>query len=457
MNRMKTAFFSFALALPFGSAQADFFGEVDTTSRAAEDEPSAWSHRGWVQQKTGYGYRTPSEGFTRQGSDFTRTETQLYGQLTWRRDNWRVRLAGSVIHDWLPELERQGAWSGYEFTREQRRAREWRWEAADSYLSWQDGDWWVKGGYQTLAWGESETLKVTDVLARRDQRWPGQEDLEDLRLPVPALTLTWNNQLDLVLLPEMPTDRLPAAREEFDPFIQFRGGAPNEAPDLQVRRGSSPGWAVRWHTRRPGLDAQFMLADVYSFDTRPTGFGQPGVDPVVPEAVPGDIILEPWRQQVAGLALQSTRGVWLLKTEQAWHRGVHLPYQNPLEPWAEHDQWRAMVAAEYSGIQRLTITGEFSWSYTDDHSAELASDEWQTGQALRLRYTLFNERLALGALGIRLVGDQGDVLRFSADWDPVDNFSVSLSVIDYRASDQAQMIYPYRYNDSVLLTLRRGF
>lgn len=450
MNKLIAAFLLTTLAVPITAD--DFFGTVETAAEPLEiEEQSPWSYKAWLQQKTGYGYRSPAPGFTRDNADVTRTETQFYGELDWRKEAWQLRLAGSIIHDWLPDLESAGIWSGYEFSQAQEDARKWRWEVADSFVSWQEGDWWLKGGYQTLAWGESETLKVTDVLARRDQRWPGQEDLEELRLPVPALRVSWNNRLDLVLLPEMPLDRIPAAFEEFDPFIQFRG-TNNQTPELHRREGDKPGVALRWQSRGSGLDAQILLADLYSFDAMPTEVGvSSGTAPYLES-----LTLEPWRQQIAGLGVQSAHGNWLLKTEQAWHRGVHMMLENPAEPWIEKNQWRAMVSAEYSGIDQLRVSGEFSWNYTHDYSPVLADDKWQTGLGLRANYTLFNERLSLTGVGLRLNGDQGDLVRLSADWELTDEFSLALTLVEYSAQTGDQLLYPYRHNDTLLLSLRWG-
>lgn len=442
------------LLLAWSVANADdFFGAVAVhreTSTAVDE--SRWRQRAWLQQKSGFGYRTPATDFSRDRADWTRVETELYGELDWRHERWRLRVAGSLVHDWLPDLAHSDIWSGYEFTPAQRSGRRWHWEGSDSYLSWQETDWWVKAGYQTLAWGESETLKVTDVLARRDQRWPGQEDLEELRLPVPAVLISWRNMLDLVLLPEMPIDRIPEAFDEFDPYIRLRNQGAETDSKIVTQYGDSPGWALRWQIRQPGLDAQVLLADVYSFEPAPTGVTVAGSP--VPRLQ--ELTVKPWRQQVAGLSLQAVQGAWLLKTEQAWHRGTQLPEQSPLSPWRSHDQWRAMAAVAYSGITDLAITGEFSWSYTQGQTPEIASDQWQTGQALRLGYSLYNRRLTLSGLATRLVGGQGNLLRAAADWSMSDSVSLGVAIVGYSADSPDQLLYDYRNNDALLLTLRWG-
>lgn len=438
------------------TAADDFFQSVPTTRTAAVRASGApWTSKAWLQQKTGWGYRRPAAPFSRDRADLTRTESELYAELDWRHAGWQARLAGSLVQDWLPDLEQGSYWSGYALTPAQRSARRWRREISDSYLAWKNDDWWLKAGVQTLAWGESESQKITDVLARRDQRWPGQEDLEALRLPVPAVSITWRNRLDLIALPVMPGDRQPAAFDEFDPYIRLRGPENNNFT-VHVEEKDKPGWAARWHTRRPGLDVQWMLADVYSFDLAPASWQWSG--PENHDSLPTlqSVVVTPWRQQVAGLAMQTVRGNWLLKTEQAWHHNTRMATRDPLANWQSHDQWRAMVAAEFSGINDLTVTGEFSWRHTRSHESALADAEWQTGQALRIRYVLLNERLALGGLALRLMGGQGQVWRTSVDWSLSDHWAVGLSLIDYQAASDRQLLYDYRHNDTLMLTLRRS-
>lgn len=422
----------------------DFFGTVETrtdTHDTAESD-SPWQYRGWLQQKTGYGYRAPAAGVNRDRAELTRTETQFYNQVNWGSGPWRVQLAGSLVHDWLPDMERAGLWNGYDFTDAQSDQRRWRLELADTTVSWQKADWWLKAGYQTLAWGEAESLKVTDVLARRDQRWPGQEDLEKLRLPVPAAVITWQNRLDLAVLVSPLPDRQPAAYAEFDPYINLRTGNPQSDPILHTRKETNPGIALRWRESWQGIDTQFILADVASYDTAPVGLS-------LQEAAQPIITLDRGRQQIAGLGVQATHGTWLLRSEQAWHRKVYQPGADPTAPWQQNDEWRSMIGADYTGIHNLTITGEVTWRYRED-----GHDRWQTGGALRARYTLFNERLTLEAFNLHLPGGEGSILRLSGEWEYSDKLNLNLALIDYSAEEQTDLIYPYRHNDSVLLTVR---
>ncbi|WP_375055773.1 hypothetical protein [Zobellella sp. DQSA1] len=431
-------------ALTFSaSVSADFFQEMDTQAGASAQSKGPWQHRAWVQQVTGFGYRSPASNSRRSRPDFSRAETQLYGQLGWQSDTWRLRLAGGLVHDWLPDLEQRTNWSGDQFSDTQADARQWRFEPADSYISWQGDRWWIRGGYQTLAWGQAESQRITDVLSRRDQRWPGQEELKDMRLPVPAVRIALEQTLDIVLLPSMPADRAAAAGEEFDLYGQWRDTR------IETHRGDNPGWALRWSSNVPGWDFQGIVADTYSFERYPSitfqDNGQPGIE------------LSPWRQQMLGVVIQAGQRNWVWRTEQAWLWGVRVMPNDPTKPWSEHEQWRAMVSGEYSGIQNLTLTFEVSSRWTRDHHEGLSEDAWQTGFNVRVAYRMMNDQLTLTSQVVGLPGGQGEIFRTSADWDLSDNWGLGLAWVDYRATRETDQLYPFRHNDTLLFTARRNF
>lgn len=438
-----------ALALPaLALAEDDFFGALDTQATPAEpasESPVQWL--GWVQQKVAYGYRQPEPGPSRERAALTRLETQLYGQMSARQEAWSIRLAGSLAYDALPDLSEADAWETHEFTDDQAEERRWQAQWADSYLGWQEGNWWLKAGYQTLAWGEAESLIVTDVLARRDQRWPGQQDLEQTRLPVPALTLNWAGKLDVAVLGWAETDLIPAPFDDFDQRASLR----TRGIEVNDEAAENPfGVAVRWQQRWPGLDVTLLAADVNAFEAT---LGEVSFAGATPETA----TFQPERRRVLGLGAQHARGSWLLKTEQAWHQDVRHATDNALEPWVGTEEWRAMIGADYSGFRNLTLTLEVGSQLLIDPHPDIADEQIRLSQSARARYTTWNDRLELTAQGVNLPGDAGQIARLAADWQVSDPLSVGLSVVDYIAQDSDQALYGVRNQDAAIFNLRYGF
>ncbi|WP_028670969.1 DUF1302 family protein [Saccharospirillum impatiens] len=440
---------SLALVLPcLALAEDDFFSALDTQAEPetpAPPGPVQWL--GWAQQKVAYGYRAPEPGPSRDRAALTRVESQLYGQMNARHEAWSMRLAGSVTYDALPDLSDADAWETHNFTDKQAEERRWHGQWADSYVGWQDGNWWLKAGYQTLAWGEAESLIVTDVLARRDQRWPGQQDLEQTRLPVPAITLNWAGKLDLAVLGWAETDLRPAPFDDFDQLAGLRANG----IDIRHNDADNPvGVALRWQQRWPGLDLTWIAADVNAFESTLSDVSFNG-------AVPETATFTPERRRVLGANAQLARGSWLLKTEQGWHQGVRHATNNTLSPWVESDQWRAMLGADYSGFRNLTLTLELGSQLLLNPDAAIEDDEVRLSQSVRARYTTWNNRLELTAQGVNLPGESGQVVRLAADWQVSDPFSMGISLVDYLAQDSDQALYTVRHQDAAILNLRYGF
>ncbi|MFY0663083.1 MAG: hypothetical protein JXQ97_00540 [Natronospirillum sp.] len=438
---------SVAIAVGSPAVANDFFGDLNTTAAAPAATQSPWRLLGWAQHKTAYGYRDPEPGFSRAAADITRFESSLYGQGSVRFGDWSARLAGSLEHDWLPDAENAGLWSGYAFTGEQAEARQWQWLWADSYLSWQSGDWWLQGGYQTLAWGQAESIAVLDVLAPRDQRWPGQVDLEQMRLPVPALTLNWRGQLDLVVLDGTQSDRLAAPFDEFDTLAELRATG---SEIVEQTPANHLGYALRWQQRWSGVDVQVMAAQLNSYTPSLRAVTMGGMGP---ERI--ELRQEP--VQVLGGGVQWVRGAWLWRTEQAWHRGGQLPTSQALEPWVDVDEWRSMMGVEYSGWSNLTLSAEVGALYLLRNADTVDADEWRWSQSVRTRWTGWNDRLALTLQAVGLPGDEGWLTRAEAEWKPNDPLSLSLSVVEYHAWRDEQALYAVRHNDAITLNLRFGF
>lgn len=429
------------------SVQADdFFGDVPTRSTPQSTPGSSISYRFWVQQQAAFGLANPDPGFSRDQADWTRFETELFGQANHRIGAWRLQASGALIHDWLPDTRDQLDWPGYDFTDDQDDARRWQWRLRDTHVSRTWGDLWLRGGYQTLAWGEAETLNVIDVAGRRDERWPGQASLDDLRLPVPALQAQWHS-LDAVVFWNNQPHRQPAAGDDFDPWTGLR----NAGAEVKTIDADNPaGLALRWQHRWPGTDLQLIAADVNAFQPAPV---EVRTEMIGGQPVPSELRLQMPRNRVLGAGLQHSRGNWVWRTEQAVHTDVPLVPEQPVAAWPQADQWRAMWGADFSGWRNLTLTGEAALTWTPDRPADVRQSEWHWAQSLRARHQSFSERLTLEAQAAHLGADQGGLLRAGAQWDLSDHWNLEATGVAYVADDD-QLLYSFRHQDAVIFRLR---
>lgn len=421
-----------------------FFEDVgsDPAPRQSADAPYRWLLE--VQQRTAYGVGAPASGFNRRQPDLTRVETSLYGRVEGRVNRASWRLAGELSHDWLGELQDATGWGSNPLTATQRSDRRWQWHWGDSHLDWEDGPLWVRGGFQTLAFGEAESLIVTDVLAPRDQRWPFQQPIEEQRLPLPALRLQWASQLDLMVLDQGRTDRLASPFDDGDLLAPFRRQG---ARVVEQSANASTGYALHWAPRLATLDAYLIAARVNAQQKslRAVTLGADGRP---------SLAFRSERLTMAGGGIKRASGHWLLRSEQAIHDGVRLPATRLQAPWVDATEWRSMLAADYNGLSRLLVTLELGSQYLIRHQQPVGVDTWRWSYSAIARGQFWRDRLAVTAQLTGLPGDQGYLTRLNADWQFSDRLSARLGFTTYQANRPSQALYPLRHQDSVTLDLR---
>ncbi|MEQ8955806.1 MAG: DUF1302 family protein, partial [Gammaproteobacteria bacterium] len=202
-------------------AQDDFFNTIDINV-AEEVSAGDWSILGWVTEKVGYGLEAPPPGFSRQGEGLNKLESSLFGQLDWQvSESTAFRASGKAYHDAVYRVEDSTPFHPDEINEFRS-----RYEVRDLYLEHQaDNGFYIKAGHQLQAWGYGEYLRITDLVNIEDQYTIGQQDLQDLRLQVPALQFSYRFPavvLDTVVAYRAGRNDIAPAGDEFDPFGALR-------------------------------------------------------------------------------------------------------------------------------------------------------------------------------------------------------------------------------------------
>ncbi|MFM1897110.1 MAG: hypothetical protein RLZZ385_2184 [Pseudomonadota bacterium] len=433
-------------------AQNDFFGDISTAAgpgsgTAARD----WSLLGWVSEKLAYGYESPAPPFSRTDRGLSKVETSLFTQLDWRINaDTGFRISGKIYHDAIYGLENDTNWSD-----EERSEFRNRFEVRDLYLErrFQNG-LYVKAGNQILGWGMAEFLRITDVINREDQFTIGQQDLEDLRLQVPALLVSTNRGawvVDGVLTYDAGFDDMAPAGDEFDQLLPLRG----TATVIDRREPGNP-WEgfLRASRHYASGDVQFVAGD---FNHNSLSLNRIDVsEPLLPV-----VELAQQRVQMAGMSVNRVDGAWLLFAETGMHFNRPVTPDQirnviRLEGWQDANQWLAALGAEYAGFANLTLSAELDSVQILNFTDSAFADNDQLSLGLRFRWTGWNERVTLMGVWNRLTKGQGQVSRLSLEYDWTDNLDLGLMWVDYSA-DPDSLLYNFRHNDVVQLQLRYSF
>ncbi|MEX2469088.1 MAG: DUF1302 family protein [Pseudohongiellaceae bacterium] len=441
------------LLAPATWAQEDFFGtiEVDTSSTGSSERD--WSLLGWAIEKIGFGYESPPPPFARRDEAVNSLETSLYLQFDQTLGpRTQLRASGKYYHDEVYRLQDD---TDTNFSPEEINEFRNRYEVRDLYIEHEtQGGLYLKFGKQILAWGMSEYLRVTDIVNTEDLYTFGQQDLEDLRLPVPALLGSvslagWT--LDGAVTWGAGHDYLAPERDEFDPFIFLR-----QPGQTIVRQDPEQEHEVflRASTRWARGDIQIIAGE----------FNENRLSGRQIESQPDSSTRHYYgqaRNRALGLAANRVAGSWLLFGEAALHthRSVRPAASHFLSSntgWQQRDQWLGALGLEYSGLRNLLLSLEVDAIHTLDHDATLQAPRNEISAGVRAYWTAMNERLQLLAVWNELADDAGHVARLSLNYDFSDAFTAGLLWVSYDSPSDS-IFSPYRHNDTIQAQLRYNF
>jgi hypothetical protein len=435
-----------------GFAQNDFFNTIDVDIESDNDrEDRSYSLIGWVTQKVSQGLERPGVLFSRQDRDLNKIESSLFAQLdTSLGQGFDFRLSGKIYHDEVYRLN-----EGIDYSSDETNEFRNRFEIRDFYIEKQyDNGFYFKLGNQILAWGLAEYTRVTDLINTEDQYTFAQQDLEDIRLQVPAALLSYTSgewTFDGVITYRANKNYTAPIGDEFDQFVALRQAG------IQVERDSpetEQEYFFRASTHLSQGDLQFVAGE---FNNNALSLEEiTAASSINPRFQYGQN-----RMRAFGVAANWAEGSWLYFGEL----GVHLdraviPNRDSMfrqvNGWDEKDQLLSVLGVEYNGFRNLLLTFELDSIRTKNHDEFMYADKNQTSFGARAYWTALNEKLTVVAVRNELANRAGQVSRISVDYNWSDSIEIGMLWVSY-GSDRDSIFYNFRNNDILQVHLRYNF
>ncbi len=414
---------------------------VEVVDEAIEEEST--SLRGhWV---TGSSWNISGESPT--SDRLTRLSTKLW--LEAEQDlgeGWKFHGEGFLRYDFAYEINGRDQYTD---------------SVLDTYESDEEiGELWLQGsltpnldlkvGRQILVWGQSDHLRVNDVINPADLREPGLVDIETLRRPVGMVKGDYYRgpwRWSLLLIPEnRPNLTAPCGSE-----YSLAGVATQASCDAD---------AVPVDSLSDGFsDAEIALSAMGRFSGWDLSLygGRLNNNTPYKDRTGSTEIMRNARVNHLGAALNIAAGSWLWKGEVALIDGLR--YFNAGS--SEKSRLDLLVGGEYRGIADTTLSFEVLRRHINSYDTALAAatdyvdeNSWQSVFA----YTqdLQNDTLHLKGVLLRNGSglDEGGYLRLSAQYDLDDAWSATGGGIWYDAAR-----YPPNWgdNDRLFVEVRRDF
>ena len=282
-------------------------------------------------------------------------------------------------------------------------------------------------GRQIVVWGNSDNIRVTDVLNPLDFREPGLTDLEYLRLPVTMSRLdyylgAW--RLSGMAIHEIRFDKNPVLGSDYYPF---EGPLPPE--DKPSNGGADTEWAFSVIGTFSGWDVALYAAEYFN----DRAHLEMAPSPQGPALVRRHASLK-----MVGAAANLALGNWLLKTEAAWQDGFH--YFNTGDK--TFSRFDILLGVEYSGIRETTVSVEVANRHINgfDDRLKAGPDHEQPDtfvSAIRVVREFWNDTLTatLLAMTYGATGDDGAMQRLQVEYDLRDNLELTAGVVLYQSGD----------------------
>ncbi len=433
------------------NAQDDFFSAIDIDIEQDDDDQGFLEVFGWVTQKVAFGLEAPGAPFNRSEREINKIETTGYGQLDFNVDErTALRFSARMYHDEVYRWMDDTAYGDEEINTFRN-----RYEIRDFYLEHQtDNGLYFKIGNQLLVWGQSEYLRVTDLINIENQFNFAQQDLEDLRLQIPAALLSFGLgdwTFDAVVTQEAGRNLIGPAGDEFDQFITQRAAGfwiLEEDPDKRSE------FFFRASTRLAQGDLQLIAGEFN--DNAPSVKRIEALRSTNPQ-----VTYHLNRMRAIGFSANWVEGSWLFFGEAGLHRDKAVrpngeSFLRQINGWEQKDQVLAVVGAEYNGFRNLTLTFELDSIHTQSHSPFMLMDEDQVSGGIRVYWTPINERWQILGVWNELASDTGRVVRLQADYTWSDNLEIGALYVDYSTTMNSPFA-AFRFNDVFQLQLRYSF
>ena len=272
----------------------------------------------------------------------------------------------------------------------------------------------IKIGRQVVVWGRSDTLRVTDILNPLDNRRPGLQDIEYLRLPVTMAKLDYfvnNWRITPIAILEQRFSKNPPYGSAFYP-VNF--SVPEDEDYSDVTYALSIGREFK------GWDINFYAAHVYDDE--------------------GYYVLYPKlaklheKVNMFGAAANILVGDWLFKTELAYFDG--LKYTTVRDQ--DFTRTDILLGIEYMGIDDTYISYDIVNRNIGGYDKHLLNElnplhKHNYQHAFRIKSDFinatFHANYLITAYGEKL--DKGGFQRVWVEYDWNDALKTTIGIVDY--------------------------
>ncbi len=315
-------------------------------------------------------------------------------------------------------------------------------------------------GKQQVVWGESDGLKLLDLVNPQEFREFILPPFDQSRIPLWTANLEvplGPGTLQLLFIPDPSVHDIPPA----DGVFAFRSPqllpppVPGRVPILGDERIPDRAFedadaGVRWRGQLLGSD--FSAGYLYQHDDRPVF----ALDPTSPPGIARfDVVYE--RTHIVGATGSSAIGDWTLRGEMLWRSDRVLSTRDPGVRDRLHrtGELEAVVGLDWFGLRDTLLSVQLFQSLLLDDAPGLLRDAYETRFTLYAERRLWNDRLTLELQWIHDLLEGDGLLRPRASYEVRDGLDAWVGLDAFYGSESG-LFGQYRANDRVVIGFELG-
>lgn len=355
-----------------------------STPSGAAQQPSRWKWAFSISNRSGYRLEQPRV------LQMSRTVLDVKGTVK-ISDSWRATTEVRAHYDPVRRLGYpNGVWV----------------DPRQVTLEGKVGSVDLRLGLQQIVWGESDGLRVLDVINPLDYREFILEDFLDSRRPLWAARIDAplaKGSLQLILAPYFAPGRLPGPQDEFGLGVSFGAGLIGAATQVPAEVEALPSVRPAYRLSSSQFGARYRRSigewDVtanyfYGWEDIPTNYLQSfalASNGVV------KVTLAPKydRKEIIGLTGTTNYGPVVFRLEAGWSRQKAVPMQDLSKRggYFEAGQFSSVVGIDYSPYSWLWMSGQYFLQLTSAPQSSMLFPRYNHLASIFLRTNFFREKL----------------------------------------------------------------
>ena len=289
-------------------------------------------------------------------------------------------------------------------------------ELHEAYVEINMKDYNLRIGRQLITWGNSDGIRITDMICPLDMTEFVTQDFDDTRIPINAVNISTTKgsmELQFIGIPTFKEAEFPAQDSPWFNIPDAMKGMDmeNDKPEKTIENSEAALKAAFYFSQ-----IDFAVSGMYVWTDSPL------------YRIKNNKLESIYRRQkIIGIEASSTLGKFVVRNENAVHFDDYLENEEYSE-LIKKDIFKSLIGLDWYPGNDWTISGQFFTEMIADYSDETKNDEYESTATLNLEKKLMNQMLDISAMTYYNINKKDMYNKILIAYDFTDNISAEVGI-----------------------------